>query len=105
MEAPTLLEVIEKSERVYLDNSILNLDVNRDDIQRSTGADRNRGIQSIVLRLGAASNFREVKYWPVQRQALYAQKLSALIENNLGLQSTPMIIAEYESFITALENL
>lgn len=98
----TLYGLITNSVRIYLDASIFNTDLNKNEVLKSIKNHQYHHVPSIVLRLGAASHFREVKYRPLQRQAQYAERLCALVSAHTGVVSVPAIIEEYQKYITAL---
>ncbi len=104
MEYTALERALTEYGRAYFDNSVLTVDINRKEVLTSCGGSRDHIIHSVVLRFGAALNFREVKYRPLVRQAVHAARLYYFIAEHTKIRSVPRVVAEYARSINAFEN-
>lgn len=99
----TTLEKLAREETdIYLDNSVLNRDIN-DKTRKKIYQEVGREPADLPLRLGAAKKFSDVKQCALNRQAYFCCHFNQIVTSYANLKSVPEVLAEYDAFIKHLE--
>ncbi len=96
------LEQLAREQKVYLDNSILNQDQNFSMIRQGPYFQRGILVPSIAERLGAAKSFHDVKESILNRQLIFASKISGVIESYESIRSSALVVQELYALIEHL---
>lgn len=87
---------------VFLDNCIMNLDHNVD-MKENDDMHQGKTDPSLATRLGAASNFSEVKQSNLNRHAAHAQRIKEMVLKYKSIVSCPEIMKEYLDFFEHID--